>query len=74
MCAEVCALVDNASAEILSLLPPAIGEHLTAARREVLTAVKCAVEAEIDRGDRLWEVAKDRRNAASGSGEQTEEA
>jgi hypothetical protein len=56
------AFANEAHARILSFVPTKIGDHLTAAKKEILSAVKVAIDEEMKWTDRRWENAKDMKD------------
>jgi len=61
MYSQLRSMVNDARAEMLSHVPTEVGNHLTAARKEFLAAVRAAVDEEIKWTDRRWEMAKERK-------------
>lgn len=50
-------------AELLSLVPTSVGNHLATAKKEFLTAVREVIDEEIKWTDRRWDAAKERKAA-----------
>ena len=62
-------IANETHARILSLVPTAVGNHLTAAKKEMLSAVKLVIDEEMKWTDKRWENAQaikaERKQAAS---------
>lgn len=54
-------VLNDVRAEVLSYVPSDVGDHLTAAKRELLAAARSLVDEEIRWTDRRWESAKARK-------------
>lgn len=54
-------LANDIHAEVLSYVPTAVGDHLTAAKREVLAAAREVINEEMRWTDKRWEAAKERK-------------
>ena len=60
-------LANDIHAEMVSYVPTAVGDHLTAAKREVLAAAREVINEEIRWTDKRWEAAKERKAARKAS-------
>ena len=71
---EAHARLSDAHAELLSHVPVGVGEHLVAAKREMLSVLRVVVDEQIKRVDRQWAAAKDKRAAREVQAAESEEA
>ena len=59
--------LNSAHAELLSLVPTAVGDHLAVAKKEILAAVQAVIDEEIRWTDKRWENAKSRKTERKGA-------
>jgi len=50
--------LNDVRAEVLSYVPTQMGDHLTAAKKELLAAARVVIDEEIRWSDKRWEAAK----------------
>ncbi len=53
--------LNDAHAELLSMVPTAVGDHLAVAKKEILSAVQAVIDEEIRWTDKRWENAKEKK-------------
>ena len=60
---EVRSWLDEAHTRLLSCIPPKVGDHLVAAKKELLSAARAILDEEVGRTDERWKDAKSRKTA-----------
>ena len=60
-CSHVSSWLNDVRAEMLSCVPTEVGNHLAAARKELLAAARSVIDEEIRWTDRRWEAARTKK-------------
>ena len=71
---DVRSRLNDAHAELLSLIPTAVGDHLAVAKKEILSAVQAVIDEEIRWTDKRWENAKQKKAEKRSAAPAAEEA
>lgn len=54
--------INDVRAEVFSFIPTEVGDHLTAAKKELLAAARVVLDEEIRWTDKRWDMAKERKS------------
>jgi len=66
--------LNDVHAEVLSYVPTEVGNHLTAAKKELLAAARAVIDEEIRWSDKRWDAAKAKKAARKAQAQEEEPA